>query len=544
MRARAWLACLALAAVAGCSNNDTNSPPQIVITAPADGDHLGAAANVVAEATDDEAVARVRFTLDDVVLLDDYAAPWQAAIPVGEWASGRPVVLGATVWDSDGIERSAAVVTITIDPALQTVPQLLAFGPAPTVDPPPLAAQWLRFPGATGYTMQLSRGAEFGTIFHEAAVADTQLTTVVAAEGVVYARVRAQTIGGPTGWSRARRFADVAALLTAVPLSGSQAGLDVTRRHPAGFSVVSGPSAGVAIGAVTPELIALDDAGVVTGRATLPSFVALWTVDPYLYFCGDDWVECRTAAEGTQVWRVQPGGMSPVAIGGGDNDLPVLVAGPDLADDAVPSIAILNLASDDGAELDRTVIDVDAGDVVTQVGNLAGTCVVAGTIASGGVWVRGVDTAQDRELWRLRLGTGDGLHLRDATAAGGSLVLVGDADEGGAWAASVAASGRLRWLVRETAWVELAAVAPAPDGGVVVTGHRLSGADGAEVVYGELSAAGAWRWRQSRAFTLNARGLGIAVAGDGSVVVVGTALPAGGDWDLLLLRSDDLGDLD
>ncbi len=544
MRARIWLACLALAVGAGCSDDDQNDPPQIIIVAPGNGDHLTTATNVVAEVSDDEAIARVRFTLDDAVLLEDYTSPWQAAISVGEWASGQPVMLGATVWDSDGLARSATPVAVTIDPALQTVPQWLAFGPDPGADPPVLAARWLRFPGALGYTVQFSRGEEFGTVDYEQAVADTQLTTDVAVEGVVYARIRASLVGGPSDWSRSERHADVATLLTVVLLPASQAGLDVAVRPSGRLAVVSGPRDDLAVGSVAPELITLEDDGTVNARADLPAFATQWTADPFLYLCGGDWVACHGLDDGAQVWRVQPSGMLPTALGSAGDGLPLLVAGRDLQDDATPSIAIVSLASDDGAEIARTTVDLEAGLSVSQVWGLTDVCIVAGDIADGGVWVRGIDLAQGRELWHMRLGTGDAFQLRDAIPAGDDLVLVGNATTRGAWAVAVTADGRTRWLTRASLWAELAAVTPAADGGVFVTGFARGEGGSAEFVYGELTAAGAWRWQRNRAYTRESRGLGVTQAADGSVVIVGTALPEGGDWDLLLQRTDDRGDLD
>jgi hypothetical protein len=543
MRTRAWPACLALAVVAGCSTNPTNDPPQIAIVAPLGGDHLTAATNVVAAVSDDQGIARVRFTLDDTVLLDDYVSPWQAAIPVGEWASGRPVVLGATVWDSDGIARSAVPVTITIDPSLQTVPQVLAFEPASGVDPPVLAARWLSFPAATGYTVQLSRGEGFASLISETAVADTALITDVASEGVTYARVRAALNGEPSDWSRPQRFAGVTTLLTVVPLLASQAGLEVAVRPSGEIAVVSGPRDDLAIGPVTSELITLEDDGAVAARAALPTFASLWMADPYLYLCGDGWVACHGLDDGAQVWRVETSGMLPSAVGSGGAGLPLLVAGRDLQEDAMSSLTIVTLAPDDGAEIQRATVELEADLTVTQVWGLAGVCVVAGDIAAGGVWARGIDVAQGRELWHLRLGTGDRFQLRDAVPVGDNLILVGNAATRGAWAAAITADGRPRWLTRESLWAELAGAAPEVDGGVLVAGFARGDGGSANLVYGELTSAGAWRWQQNRAYTLNARGLAVTQAADGSVVVMGTALPAGGDWDLLLQRTDDRGDL-
>ncbi len=222
----------------------------------------------------------------------------------------------------------------------------------------------------------------------------------------------------------------------------------------------------------------------------------------------------------------------------------MLAAGRDLLEDATPSIAIVSLARDDGAEIERTTVDLETDLTVTQVWGLAGVHVVAGDIAGGGVWVRGIDAAQDQVAWRLRLGTGDGMQLRNAVPVGGDLVLVGNASRGGAWAAAVTADGRLRWLTREPTWAELAGEAPAPDGGVLVAGFARGDGGSGEFVFGELTAAGAWRWQQRRPYNRESRGLGVAHAADGSIVIVGAALPDGGDWNLLLQRTDDRGDLD
>jgi hypothetical protein len=539
MRARTSLALLLLAAVSGCGDDDVNAPPQIGISSPGNGDHLTAAANVVAQATDDEGVARVRFTLDGTVLLDDFTAPWQAAIPVGEWANGQPVVLGATVWDTDGVSVNATSVTITIDPALQSVPQLLAFGP----DAANLAARWLRFPGAAGYTLQFSHGAAFGNVFFTQSVTDTLLATAVPATGVVYARVRATVVGAPTPWSRSWRFASVPTLQTLVPLPASQAGLQVAMAPTDGFTVVSGPRDGVAIGAVAAELIQLDATGGISGRVGLPTAAAQWLTDDDLFICGDGAVARHGLDDGAAVWRVEPAGMMPSAIGAAADGASPLAAGRDTQEDATPSIAIVTLAAADGVETGRATLDLPAGDTVNQVWGFPAACMVAGQIATGGVWVRGVDLATQRELWHLRLGTGPQFEVRDAIPVDGDLILVGDSLTGGAWAASVAVDGRLRWLVQERTWIELGGVASAVDGGVLVTGHARGDGGRTDVVYGELTAGGAWRWKQRRSVGENARGLGVTQADDGSVVVVGTALAAGG-WDLLLLRTDDRGDLD
>jgi hypothetical protein len=539
MRARACLACLALAVVAGCGNDDTNDPPQIAISSPGDGDHLTAAANVVAEVSDDEGIVKVRFTLDGELLLEDTVSPWQAAIPVGTAANGLPVVLGATAWDTDGVETQAADVTITIDPALQTVPQLLAFGPT-AADEPVLAARWLRFPAATAYTLQFSRSAGFGAVFFEQTLPDTEYTSAVPDTGIVYARVRARVAGEFLGWSRSRRFAAVDPLLTTVPLSGSQAGLSAVAQ-PEGFLVVSGPRDDVEIGTVAPEALTLAADGSVLARSALPAFTAQWTAAPAVYLCGADWVARHALAGGGEVWRSSLAGLIPGAVGG--DGTTVLVAGPSTSEAAAP-LVIVQVAADDGAELGRVAVPTEAGDVVTEVHGLADLWVVAGEIAAGGVWVRAVDPDGGEVAWRLHLGTSDGFRLRGAAVGGDGLVLVGEADSGGAWAAGVAAGGRLRWLAREADWIGLTGVAVSFDGDLLVSGDALGDRGQPELAYGALTSAGAWRWQQRRAFGVGARCLGIAPADDGTIVVTGTALLAGGDWDLLLLRADDHGDLD
>lgn len=545
MRVRTWLVCLVLAALAaalaGCGGDDeTNGPPQVTITAPLTGDHLTEAANVVAEVYDDRGVARVRFTIDDEPLAEDTAAPWQAAIPVGAWANGRTVVLGATAWDSDGAAADAAPVTITIDPALQSVPQLLAFAPQTASS---LAARWLRFPGATSYTFQVSRGAGFGVVLHEQSLTDTLAVADLDTGGIAFARVGVRVGSEFRGWSRVWRRDGLTTLFTAPAYPGNQAGLQVAALPGPAYVVVSAPRDGLDVGVVAPELLRLDGNGVVTSRTGLAASTAQWLTATALYLASPTGVTSHATADGSVRWQASPAGLTPSAVGADAAGANLLVAGRGSGND----MAILTLSPDDGAEVLRGVVTLDdaaTGETVREVAGFAQNYLVAGQLPGGGVWVRGIDRATPQVVWTVRLGTGESFRVRDAVLAGDQLVLVGDADAGGAWAASVTTGGRLRWLRRVAGWSELSAVAVTGDGTLLVCGYALSDQQQIELVYGSLSEAGAWLWQQRRLYGASSRGLAVTPGEAGGVVVVGAAVPAGGTWDVMLMRANDRGELD
>ena len=111
--------------------NDT-SPPSITITSPASGATVSGSIRIVADATDNVAVAGVRFMVDDVNIGEDSSAPYAINWNTSAVADGSHA-LTAIARDTAGNQQASAPVTIQIlnaTPADTTAPTVKLNTPA------------------------------------------------------------------------------------------------------------------------------------------------------------------------------------------------------------------------------------------------------------------------------------------------------------------------------------------------------------------------------------------------------------------------------
>ena len=174
-----------LLVLGGCSEEDENSPPEAIIVFPEDGHHYAAEPGLVEAAVrDDGEVPLVEVRLDGVVV-SSLADTLTTRLPLGRYADGLPHEITVRAYDAEGLTGDAGPITVTIDPALQTVPQIVEVAPAAD-DATRLQASWLSFPGASGYAWEAAPTAEFATLLDSGDTADTAVTVARSDADLVY----------------------------------------------------------------------------------------------------------------------------------------------------------------------------------------------------------------------------------------------------------------------------------------------------------------------------------------------------------------------
>jgi vibriolysin len=91
-----------------------NSPPSVVITAPAAGSSVSGVVAITAEASDDGSVARVKFELPDGSVSTDTTAPYGVSWRSSNVVDGASHVIKATAYDNLGVASSVAQIAVTV----------------------------------------------------------------------------------------------------------------------------------------------------------------------------------------------------------------------------------------------------------------------------------------------------------------------------------------------------------------------------------------------------------------------------------------------
>jgi hypothetical protein len=561
---RPWYLLLPLAAallvLGGCSEEDENSPPEAIIVFPEDGHHYTTEPGLVEAAVrDDGEVPLVEVRLDDVVV-SSLADTLTTRLPLGRYADGLPHEITVRAYDAEGLTGDAGPITVTIDPALQTVPQIVEVAPA--ADASLLEVSWLPFPGATGYAWEAAPTAEFSTLLDSGETADAMATVARGDADLVYLRVRAELSGASTGWSRTRRYDAVAGWRRSYELAGSQMATAIIPAADGSLRLLSHGVVEARVARAEVELLAVAADGEL--QAVYPLLDAsheptthLVTDDGQLLLGGvrDDGAGFLAAfsLDGDERWRREITDWEPTALLR-EHDGALRVVGADLRDGARGGV-IMTLDPADGGAAEHARFDLEAGRRVRVAWARPDTgWVVAGTPGLyDGVFARGLDAAGERE-WNLRLGTADRWLLRGhGTDGQGRYLLTGIAfretpSSRYGYVASIDDRGRLRWLYGATSWHLFGAVRPTGDGQWTAVGARRRFVTDETWLYDTalmgLSDAGARLWDVQHRLGEESQGWGLAPHPQGGWYATGFTTPDRTRYEVDLLRVDDRGQLD
>jgi len=184
--------------ILGCEKSVTetdNTIPTIVITQPAHGSTLTAPIIIKANATDDDAVAKVSFLVDGEVIGEDDSAPYEQYWNVSYWAGGNAhTVLGKATDASGNIGLSDAI-SVVVSIEAMTAPILLSPVDGSSItDTNQVTLVWRTFHGSSQYTVVVSSISDFSDTEYSTIVTDTSAITTVLIQGTHYWKVKAQSV--------------------------------------------------------------------------------------------------------------------------------------------------------------------------------------------------------------------------------------------------------------------------------------------------------------------------------------------------------------
>jgi len=556
-----------LLVLAACSSDPENQPPTVEIVYPDSGHHADVAPDSVrANASDDRGVAKVDFFFDGELLSTITKSPYFTRLPLGSFADGQEYRVEAVATDTDGVTSGRPGITITIDPSLQTVPQITTFD-LDQDGSGNLRLSWLEFPQTVQeYEWEVSRDDGFFGVLASGATTDTTLVVAVIAEGLAYARVRAVLADGATDWSRIERFNQLVTWRGLPETPGPQLGTGIYQaadgtlrllshgvdRHRVSIAAVQLLALGVdnELAAVhdlfdetyRPTANALDSDGnlrLAGVRADSTGFVAAVDLEGNVLWTGAaDFMFCSTLiemADGT--WLTVGADLRAGADGG-----VIATVGSDGTVTAGPTFVL---------EAGRAVVfdwtRADGGYVV------AGQLPDADNGQPGGIWVRGLD-ASHQDDWNLRLGTSRNYLLRGSGDDGngrfvlGGIALVEDLFGRFGFILGFDAEGRIRWQVTDRNWHLFANAYPDAGGRWTVTGVRRRSNDGATFFYdfglAGFSAAGLRLWQVQHRAGQESQGWSLAPHPSGGWWAAGVRTYDYVKYDLDVMRVDDRGEFD
>jgi hypothetical protein len=569
---------LALGLFSGCSSDDeTDEPPLAEIVHPLPGDHLTERPDsVLVYAADDRGINRVEISLDDELLSTLRQPPYRTRLPLGIYADGLGHVLRARAYDSRGQTGDAAPVSITIDPGLQTVPQIISLGPAPD-EPQHLLLTLLAWPEpGRSFSWQAAADDGFTQITHSGdGLTDTTVHITDAAQGIVYARVRAVDGQEISGWSRTKRYSGLQTWRMRYPMAGSQLGASILVRPDDGqLLIVSHGAAGHPVSWAAVQTLSVSPEGdLLSRRDLLPADYRptsrLLLADGRLAMAGRRRTGASFLALNDQAggqWIVEPQIIDATALipvsadpGGG-----FLAVGADRRVGTTPGGGLFAAVAGDGTLTPTTSFPLAPEHEVSHVWALeGGGFVLAGQVLDGssttpgGIWIAGLAAAdQDARhevRWTVRLGTVHRWLLCGAGEDGnGVFVLTGAArhTEPSArygFLAGIDQDGRVRWQVTDHAWQQFSSVAPDTDGRWVAVGARRRHLGDQryefETAIRGLSPYGATLWQSVHRDGQNAQAWALAAHPGAGWYVVGARHDGVAGFDVDLLRIDDRGNL-
>ncbi|MFQ5688445.1 MAG: Ig-like domain-containing protein, partial [Candidatus Scalindua sp.] len=195
----------------GCNNSPMTSdetPPNVVITQPANGATLTSPVTIRVDATDNNGVKEVEFLIDGQQIGKDDSAPYEKLWNVSFWADDNIHTILAKAIDNSGNVGQSDIVSVTVSKNAMILTELIS--PAQDslfVDIDEVTLVWRSLPDASNYEVNVSTNSDFSDVEYSVTLLDTTVTTPSLSEGTHFWRVRAQNNLGIFGeWSAIRRF--------------------------------------------------------------------------------------------------------------------------------------------------------------------------------------------------------------------------------------------------------------------------------------------------------------------------------------------------
>lgn len=558
---------LALPLVFGCSEDDENDPPRVAITSPDDGHRFtDAATEVTLSAEDDNAVSILELRLDGQVVVTMDGDEDSAVLPLGRWADGLDHELQARAHDTDGATGDSGVMTISIDPSLQTIPQITGLSPDAEA-PGELAATWLAYPDAQIYLYEFARTDGFVDLLASGSTDELGVNVVVDDASLVYLRVSAMTDGVQSDWSRTFRYDGTSGWRQRYELSGKQLGTALLTSSDGMLWLLSHAVRETRVDRAAVELLRVSPTGEAGGVRSLldathlPTAHALTADDRLLLTGVTDAAGGFVAAfdlDGAQLWYHTVAELDPTALLHNDGDL-YWLAGADQRDGASGGvIGMLDAATGEIAGLMAFDLEAGARPLVLWP-HADGGWVVAGQLADagdqefGGMFASHVDLSGD-VLWRIRVGAGDRWLLRGHGSNGtdqfclGGIAYRTEQRQRYGFVVNFDDQGRLRWQIGDYDWHLFSDLVALPDGRWTAAGARRRYVDSDNWLYdaalASFSGGGQMLWEMQHQSGAESQSYDLAPHPDGGWYVLGFMTPDRGEFDLDLLRVDDLGELE
>jgi hypothetical protein len=557
-----------LGLLVACSSDQEDQRPRVEIVYPEDGTlYTVAPDSVVAQASDDRGVTRVEFRLAGRLISTVTQAPYSTRLPLGIYADGRERELSARAFDTRAQASDLQSITVSIDPSLQTVPQITSLQPEAGLDDTPLRLAWLPWPhDLQEFAWEVARDDGFTEIVASGVTPDTLTQVPLTADDLVYARVQAITAEGTSDWSRTARYSGLETWRRQVPQPGNQLGAAIARAPDGSLRVLSHGVASHRVAQAPVELLTLTSTGELLDRVLVAPepeqlTASLATADERFILAGPGASGgaflAAVSFAGELLWSTDPGFMHTTALLAGDAGT-VLVFGADRREDQPGGVVAV--VDSEGTVTQQAVFALDQGREVQQAwARPDGGSVLAGPVMNdageprGGIWAMGL-AASGEVLWTVRLGTSHSWLLRGGGAdpQAGQYVLSGialraDPRDRYGFLVGLDQHGRVRWQATDRSWHLFADVQPDVDGRWVATGARRrdigSGRYEYDVALRGLTAFGATLWDVSHRSGPDSQAWRLQAHPGGGWHVAGTRSGDRITYDVDLLRVDDRGEL-
>ena len=551
----------------GCEEEVTKpepdtTPPTVVITYPANEALLTEPVTIKADATDNDAVAKVSFLIDGEVIGEDNSAPYEQYWNVSFWADGDAHTVSAKATDASGNVGLSDAISVVVSVEVMTVPVLVGPADSVVIDTGQVTLVWWAFPGATQYAVEVSSTSDFSDAEFSVTVTDTSVTTTALILGWHYWKVKAQnSVGLWSDWSVTRQFCIIIGKLFGG--SDDDVGYSVQQTADGGYIIV-GYTGSYGAGGADVWLIKTDDSGSEEwnrtfggsdddyGHSVQQTIDGGYIIAGYTHSYGegsyDVWL-IKTDANGNWEWNRTLGGnwsdygysVQQTADGG------YIIAGYTYSYDVgYGDVWLIKTDASGSEEWNRTFggSSRDRGHSVQQTTD--GGYIITGSTSSYGagnadVWLIKTDASGNGEWNRTFGGSAyDYGHSVQQTADGGYIITGSKLSS--VWLIKTASNGTEEWD-----WTfggcEGRSVQQTNDGGYIIAGYPESyGSGGNDVWLTKTDANGNWEWNRTFGGNWSDYGYSVQQTTNGGYIIVGETESYGaGGKDVWLIKTDAEG---
>lgn len=542
------------------------TPPNVVITQPANGATLTSPVTIRVDATDNNGVKEVEFLIDGQQIGKDDSAPYEKLWNVSFWADDNIHTILAKAIDNSGNVGQSDIVSVTVSKNAMILTELIS--PAQDslfVDIDEVTLVWRSLPDASNYEVNVSTNSDFSDVEYSVTLLDTTVTTPSLSEGTHFWRVRAQNNLGIFGeWSAIRRFK-----IQIVPgkiFGGDnvEEGNAVQQTIDGGYVIV-GRTRSFGAGGEDVWLIKTDANGLEQWNRTFGGSdidqgnSVQQTNDGGYIIAGrigsgqnDVWL-IKTDTDGLEQWNKTFGGISG-DIGQSVQQISdgYVIAGGTSSFGAGDSDVWLIKTDPNGSEQwNRTFggSDFDRGYSVKQT-NDGGYVIVGYTrsFGAGGsdIWLIKTD-ANGSEQWNKTFGeSSDDTGLSVQITLDGGFIIIGN-KENDFWLIKTDDNGFEQWskTFGGAGFEEGNSVQQTSDGGYILIGRTFSfGAGGSDAWLIKTDAQGSTQWMKTFGGNSDDVGISVQQTTDAGYIITGITFSYGaGDGDVWLIKTDSQGNI-